>query len=133
LALYKNYQAFIFSDASSPPLSQELARAINASLAEQLRTGDVGSIDWNYWTDAQDGEQSRKAKIASAVVERERAQVKLAYLFFPSPDRKPLSKHALISLSRTSQGCWVIEDVLRGDRSILTYLRTAQSVAAPPK
>jgi hypothetical protein len=133
LDLYESHKEFIFSEASSPPLSQALAQAVNENLAEQLRTGDLGSVDSNYWTDAQDGEQSMYAKIVSFVGSGARAKVTLAYKFLPSPTEKPLPKQAVISLSRTSKGCWVVEDVRRGNRSVMTYLKRPQAMPAAPK
>jgi uncharacterized protein YcfL len=133
LDLYEKHQEFVFSEASSPPLSQALARAVNESLAEQRRTGDMGPIDWNYWTDAQDGEQSRSAKVVSITGKGASATVTLAYQFLPSPTEKPVPKRAVISVSRTSPGCWVVNDVRRGKRSVMSYLKPPQSIPAAPK
>jgi hypothetical protein len=120
--LYANHQEFIFSDASSPPLSKALANAVNATLGQQRRTGESGPIDWDFWIDAQDGEQSRNAKVTSVAVKGGTAHVALVYEFFGAPVEKPQKKRAVVSLSRTSQGCWLVEDVRRGKKSVMSYL-----------
>jgi hypothetical protein len=123
LALYENHQDFIFSGGRSPPLSDALAAVVNANLDEQKRTGESGLIDWNYWADAQDGELASNAKVSSVIAHGRRAQVELAYKFYPLPGEKPRTKRAIIKLSRTSQGCWLIDDVQHGKRSVMSYLQ----------
>jgi hypothetical protein len=122
LAFYEKHQDFIFTGASSPPLSEALAKAGGENLAEQRRTGDSGLIDWNYWTDAQDGEQSRSANLAFAKVKGTQAQVHISYYFLFGPGDKQVLKRAVVRLSRTRQGCWLVEDVQRGQRSVMSYL-----------
>ncbi|MDC8771716.1 hypothetical protein [Roseateles albus] len=122
LALYEKHQDFIFTGAPSPPLGEALANAVEANLAEQRRTGSSGFIDWNYWTDAQDGEQSRSAKVTFAKVKGAQAQVRISYYFLLGPGEKQMLKQAVVQLSRTHHGCWLVEDVLRGQRSVMSYL-----------
>ena len=122
-ALYEDHQEFILSGAPSPPLSETFARAVKSNLDEQTRTGDSGLIDWNYWTDAQDGEQSKNAEVAAVKVNGRQAQVTLKYKFYLSPTERPKTKRAIVKLSRTAKGCWLIEDLQNGSKSVMSYLR----------
>ena len=124
--LYEVHSNFIFSGASSPPLSQAFAQAVQANLDEQRRAGDSGLIDWNYWTSAQDGEQSETAKVVSAKATGRRAQVILEYKFYPSHHEKHQVKRSTVTLSRTPDGCWLVDDLQNGNRSVMSYLRTSQ-------
>lgn len=125
-ALYEAHRDFIFSGAPSPPLSEAFAQAVRANLDEQRRTGDSGLIDWNYWTSAQDGEQSKTAKVVSVKANGREAQVMLEYRFYPSPHERHQAKRSTVKLSRTREGCWLVEDVQNGKRSVLSYLRPSQ-------
>jgi hypothetical protein len=125
-ALYEAHGDFIFSGASSPPLSQAFAQAVRANLDEQRRTGDSGLIDWNYWTSAQDGEQSKTAKVVSVKATGRQAQVILEYKFYPSPQEQHQSKRSTVKLSRTPDGCWLVEDLQNGKKSVMSYLRPSQ-------
>jgi hypothetical protein len=126
LALYDEHRDFIFSGGSSPPLSETLAQAVRANLDEQRRTGDSGLIDWNYWTNAQDGEQSKTAKVVSVKATARQAQVILEYKFYPSPQELRQVKRSTIKLSRTREGCWLVEDIQNGKKSVMSYLRPSQ-------
>ncbi|HOY80140.1 MAG TPA: hypothetical protein PLN33_20170, partial [Hyphomonadaceae bacterium] len=125
-ALYESHGSFIFSGASSPPLSEAFAQAVRANLDDQKRTGDSGLIDWNYWTSAQDGEQSRTAKVVSVKATGRQAQVILEYRFYPSPHEKHQAKRSTVKLSRTPDGCWLVEDLQNGKKSVMSYLRPSQ-------
>jgi hypothetical protein len=133
LIFYEKYQDFLFSGISSPLLSQPLASSIAASLREQIKNRDTGPIDWNYWTDDQDGAQSPRARVTSVVTKGNHAEVMLAYQFYPSPTQEPVPKHSVIMLSRTMQGCWLVEDILHGKRSVTSYLQTRPSLQMPAK
>jgi hypothetical protein len=125
-ALYESHGDFIFSGAPSPPLDEAFALAVRRNLNEQRRSGDSGVIDWNYWTSAQDGEQSKTAKVVSVKVNALQAQVVLEYKFHPSPNEKPQSKRATVYLSSTPNRCWLVSDLKVGKRSAMSYLRSSQ-------
>lgn len=122
LNLYNEHQQFIFNGGSSPPLSANFAAIVNDNIQEEKRTGDAGAIDWDYWTDAQDGNPSPKASVASASVRGRSARVLLRYQFLPAPGMPPIAKTALVTVSRDSAGCWLVEDVARGKTSVRSLL-----------
>ena len=124
--LYEAHVDFLFSGASSPPLSEAFAQAVQANLDKQSRTGDSGLIDWNYWTNAQDGEQSETATVVSVKTSARQAQVVLEYKFYPSPNKKHLAKRSTVKLSRTPEGCWLVEDVQNGKKSVMSHLRPSR-------
>jgi hypothetical protein len=125
-ALYEAHADFIFSGSLSPPLSEALSQAVRENLDEQRRTGESGVIDWNYWTNAQDGEQSQTARVVSVKATGRIAHVLLEYKFYPSPNQKPEAKRSTVRLSRTAEGCWLVEDLQHGKKSVMSYLRPSQ-------
>ena len=122
LNLYNEHQQFIFEGGSSPPLSAKFAAIVNDNIQEEARTGDVGAIDWDYWTGAQDGKPSPNASVASVSVHGGSARVLLKYQFFPSPGMRSIAKTALVTVSRDVAGCWLVEDVARGKTSVRSLL-----------
>ena len=86
--------------------------------------GESGLIDWNYWTNAQDGEQSKTAHIASVKVSGSRSQVVLEYKFYPSPGEPHELKRSTATLYQTSGGCWLVEDLQNGEKSVTSLLRS---------
>ncbi len=117
------YQPNLETRAGPPVKLEAFAQAVRANLDEQKRTGDSGLIDWNYWTNAQDGEQSKTAKVVSVKATGRQAQVLLEYKFYPSPQEKPEAKRSTVKLSRNPDGCWLVEDLQNGTKSVMSYLR----------
>jgi len=126
-AFYAKHRDFVHSGAESPPLSKSLAKLVTANITQNLDAGDVGAIDWDFWTDAQDGEADRVAKVTSVQEERGRVIVRLSYRFLPSPTQKPVSKVTDIELVREPSGCWLVDDVLHNGQSARRLLEAGTS------
>lgn len=132
-AFYATSREFIHDGVGSPPLSSSLAKLVKANFTQNLETGDVGAIDWNFWTDAQDGEAAPVAKVISVRDKRGRKLVRLSYKFFPAPAAKPVSKHSDIVLVQEPGGCWLVDDVRHNGRSVSRLLAAGTSLKGSKK
>lgn len=124
---YAKHRDFVYSKTESPPLSKSLAKLVAANVTQNIDTGDVGAIDWDFWTDAQDGEADRVAKVTSEREEDGRVIVRLSYRLLPSPTQKPVPKVTDIVLVRELGGCWLVDDVLHNGQSVRQLLDAGTS------
>lgn len=120
--LYTQRHDFIHAGAESPPLAESLRQLVAANVAQSLQTGEVGAIDWDFWTDAQDGASSPGARAVLVHQRGSRATVRLQYLFRLTPDAPPIAMTAEVKLVR-SGGCWLVDDLLRNGTSLRALLR----------
>jgi hypothetical protein len=125
--LYEQHASFVHTGAPNSLLSPRLATVVEANLTRIRERGEVGAIDWNYWTDAQDGEQSKTARMQVVKVSAARATVRLRYQFYLTTYANPEPKSALVSLTKSNLGCWQVDDVARGKTSVLLLLQPQTS------
>lgn len=122
-SLYQEHYAFIHEGAGSPPLSPSLQQLVAANIEQNLSAGETGAIDWDFWTDAQDGEAAHAATATLVHERKPKAVVRLHYSFVPSPTEKPRTKITDVQLVRSSSGCWLVDDLLHNKQSLRRLLR----------
>lgn len=123
VALYKHHYDFIHDGAGSPPLSESLRALVAANIQQNLKAGDVGAVDWDFWTDAQDGTASPDAKGALVNRSGEKVIVRLQYQFRLAPESHPRAKVSDVHLVRAASGCWLIDDLRHNGKSLRAILR----------
>jgi hypothetical protein len=123
LALYKQRYDFIHDGAGSPPLTASLQTLVAANIEQNLKAGDVGAVDWDFWTDAQDGFSSPDAKAALISQHGAKAKVQLQYEFRMAPDSPPQVKVTDIHLVLSGSKCWLVEDLRHNGKSLSRLLQ----------
>ena len=122
-AFYKQRYDFIHDGAGSPPLTESLRTLVVANIGQNLNEGDVGAVDWDFWTDAQDGTSSPDAKASLVKQQGVKAVVRLQYQFRLAPESLPRAKAADVYLVRAGSGCWLVDDLRRNGKSLSAILR----------
>ena len=125
LVFYEVHQDFIHPGADSPPLTEELALAVRSNIKSALDKGEVGAIDWNFWTSAQDGNQSKTARVRRVSLSGSRAEVVLAYEFDLGGTSRPRELTASVRLVKAGGKCWLVADLVRGQQNVARLLHTA--------
>ncbi len=124
--LYRKHRGF----QKDPPknlLSRSLYRLTKTDVDSSSARGEVGAVDWDFWSSAQDGETSENVSVSSTKVQGSRATTRLKYTFQAVPHAKPKEMVARIVLIREADGCWRVDDVVRDRRSFKALLLRAQS------
>lgn len=123
VALYKQHYDFIHAGYESAPLSVPLRKLVAANIEQNLKEGDVGAVDWDFWTDAQDGESSPEVKAVLVNRRGAKALVRLQYYFRSAPRSQPHAKLAEVHLLQSGTGCWLVDDLRRNGKSLSSILQ----------
>jgi hypothetical protein len=127
LKLYKHHRDFVHNGANGELFSDTLSSVVNSAVRHAQQAGEVGPIDYDFWTDAQDGDASPDAKATLSANARGTTYVLLSYWFRLGPSYRPEPKTALVELSQTTNGCWQVEDLHRQQRSVRSILALART------
>jgi hypothetical protein len=100
---------------------------VGANITQNIEAGELGAIDWDFWTDAQEGEAAEFAEIKSVRDERRRNLVQISYQFYPSPAAKPVPKQSDLILVRDLDGCWLVDDIVHNGSSASRLLEAGTS------
>jgi hypothetical protein len=131
--LYRKYRDFVFSGAPQPLFEAKLSGLVQATIKQTQERNDVGPIDWDFWTDAQDGEATSYMKIQSVQKKREDSVVEIRYAFLLSPTAVPTPKVAFVHLARNPSGCWQVIDLVRNNKSVRSILAKSLAETAARK
>ena len=129
-AFYQKHYGFIYEGAGSPPLSPQLRRLIAANIKQSIDAGEIGAIDWDFWTDAQDGQASHTAKAFLIRKHKSKAVVRLRYSFLLSPDAQPQPEITDVYLLRNASGCWLVDDLVHDTKSLRRLLEQGAKESA---
>ena len=127
LKLYKHHRDFVHNGASGQLFSDALSSVVNSAVKYSQEEGEVGPIDYDFWTDAQDGDASPEAEATLRANARGTTYVLLSYWFRLGPSYRPVPKTALVELTQTAGGCWQVEDLHREQRSLRSVLALANT------
>jgi len=133
VGLYQDHRNFIHSGSMQAPLSASLQSLVMANFSQNLQAGDVGAIDWDFWTDAQDGDVSQQVRASLVSRRRDAAIVRLRYHFVHLPESKPQAKFTDVHLQRSSTGCWLADDLVHNQISLSALLRRGIKKAGEPE
>lgn len=126
--LYRQDHAFIHNGAASPPLSPSLQRLVASNLNRNLEHGEVGPIDWDFWTNAQDGEASADVAAALVSARGRQALVRLTYQHRRGPGEAPADKATDVSLVKGASGCWLIDNLVHNGQDLRKLLTPRRAV-----
>ena len=127
LKLYKHHRDFVHNGATGQLFSVALSSVVNRSVRLAQQAGEVGPIDYDFWTDAQDGDASPEAEATLSAKSPGTTYVLLSYWFRLGPNYRPVPKTAVVELSQAASGCWQVEDLHREQRSVRSILELAKT------
>jgi hypothetical protein len=127
LKLYKHHRDFVHNGANGQLFNHALSSVVNAAVKYSQDAGEVGPIDYDFWTDVQDGDASPEAEATLRANARGTTYVLLSYWFRLGPSYQPVPKTALVELTQTTSGCWQVEDLHREQRSLRSVLALANT------
>ena len=121
-SFYRLNYSFIHSGAESPPLTPSLRELVGKNIEENLAKGNVGPIDWDFWTDSQDSEPEPEVSAELIGEFRLEAVVRLRYGYKSSPTERRSDKVTDVHLIKSPAGCWLVDNLVHNKQDLRELL-----------
>lgn len=118
--LYEKHRDFLFVPNPDAPLTDSFAKLVARNTQNQ---GEVGPIDWDFWTNAQDGDASPEAKAIRTERAGKSSTVVLQYTFTLDPSVRATPIQTRVLVEERSRDCWVVNDLVHQGKSARSLLQ----------
>jgi hypothetical protein len=121
---FKSHYDFYYEDPSrcEALLTPRLFRALKQQYDSFERTRQIGALDCDPWTSAQDGEISQPCRFTTLKVRESEAVVRFQHMFVLGPESRT-AQSVLMTFQRPSAGAaWQVSDLIMANGGSLVAL-----------
>jgi hypothetical protein len=127
IAVFTRHREFVFDAPDATLLSPRLFAALGAEAAcRKSSPGEVCTLDWDPWTDAQDGDITGDPEVVVMGRTASSSRVLVRFDFRLDEGAQPQRRSALLTFERAASGdCWLLADLHSKRAGLLQVLSSS--------